>query len=152
MYISIKHNPLYIPTVFLHIFLLSQHTIFRLFLLSLSVSPSLLFFYTYTPPPPSPLNKSGKIRDCLSPLRSPSLKGGGCLRRGGPDLAHQNFVTFQWASYFSPPHLVRHQPFIDRLWIREVEGGTVGFQQIVAICVCCYLQCGALWDKRLRRQ
>lgn len=161
MYISIKHNPLYIeiltsklctpaliPTPYLHIFLLSQHTIFRLFLLSFSVSPSFLFFYT----PPSLCNKSDKIRDCISPLSSPSLKRVSCLRRGVPDIAHQTFVTFQWASYFSPPHLGRHQPFIDRLWIREVEGGTVGFQQIVAICVCCYPQCGALWDKRLRRQ
>lgn len=80
-------------------------------------------------------NKSDKIRDCISPLGSPSLKRVSCLRGGGlPDITHQTFVTFQWASYFFPPHLVRHQPIIDRLWIREVEGGNP-----VLSADCCYL-------------
>ncbi len=113
----------------------------------LSAPPSFL-----EPPPPHSCNKSDKIRDCIFPLSRPSLKRVSCLRRRVPDIAHQTFVTFQWASYFSPPHLVRHQPIIDRLWIREGGGGTQGFQQIAAICVCCYLQYGVLWDKCLRRQ
>lgn len=112
-------------------------------------APLPLFF---PDPRPPHCHKSDKIRDCISPLSSPSLKRVSCLRRGVPDIARQTFVTFQWASYFSPPHLVRHQPIIDRLWIREVEGRTQSFQQIAAICVCCYLQYGALWDKRLGRQ
>lgn len=113
------------------------------------------FFLVYSPGPPTShntRNKSDKIRDCISPLSSPSLKRVSCLRRGLPDITHQTFVTFQWASYFFPPHLVRHQPIIDRSWIREVKGGTQCFQQIPAICVCRYLQYRALWDKCLRRQ
>lgn len=151
------------PLLNLHLLLLPLplSSSYIMYLLSLLPSPSIfqpfpslsaplpLFF---PDPRPPHCHKSDKIRDCISPLSSPSLKRVSCLRRGVPDIARQTFVTFQWASYFSPPHLVRHQPIIDRLWIREVEGRTQSFQQIAAICVCCYLQYGALWDKRLGRQ
>lgn len=101
-------------------------------------APTHLFFLSFSTPLPH-RNKSDKIRDCISPLSSPSLKRVSCLRRGVPDFTHQTFVTFQWDSYFSPPHLVRHQPIIDRLWIREVEGETRAFSRLLlsvfaAIC------------------
>lgn len=45
-------------------------------------------------------NKSDKIRDCISPLSSPSLKGVSCLSTELPGITYQTLVTFIWASCF----------------------------------------------------
>lgn len=73
--------------------------LFPLFLL-FSSTPSLFFLdLPSSSSSSSPLcNKSDKIRNCISPPSSLSLKRVSCLGRGVPDIAHQTFVTFQWSS------------------------------------------------------
>lgn len=70
---------------FLPLFLLPQYTyLIKLHLHAFCppVSAPLLSRFTRLPRPPPHLNKSDKIRDCISPLGSPSLKRVSCLRGG----------------------------------------------------------------------
>lgn len=68
---------------YLSIFLLSQSTFLVLLPSVLAPPPHPPFiFQTSLPPTLSLCNKSDKIRDCISPLSSPSLKRVSCLRRG----------------------------------------------------------------------